>query len=106
METTQKKRLVLTSVNQILMLVKSNPRLQALPRFNGLEKNDLSTTPTKSCNCARPIVTPDVNKQILENTLSSLSSKDFQDVKAALELDELCYYNRNIQTNKLEMICV
>jgi hypothetical protein len=67
---------------------------------------ELSTTPSKTCNCAKPIRTPDINKQIIENTLSSLSTQDFQDVKAALELDELCYYSRNKDTRKLEMICV
>jgi hypothetical protein len=102
----QKKRMILTSVNQILTLIKSNDKLQNLPRFRGLKDKELSTTPSKTCNCARPIKTPDVNKQILEGVLSSLTSKDFQDIKDALGLDELCYYNRSIKTNKLEMICV
>ncbi len=106
MTTPGKKRIVLTSVNQILTLVKTNEKLQSLPRFRDMHTYELSTTPTKSCNCAKPIRTPDVNKQIVENTLSSLTTKDFQDVKNALELDELCYYSRNRSTNKLEMICV
>jgi hypothetical protein len=101
-----KKRLVLTSVNQILTLIRSNPALQSLPRFKGLQDKELSTTPVKSCNCAKNIKTPDVNKQILENTLSSLNTQDFQAVKNALGLDELCYYNRDASTKKLEMICV
>ena len=101
-----KKRLVLTSVNQILTLIKSNPALQALPRFRGLKDKEFSTTPVNSCNCAKQIKTPDVNKQILESTLSSLNSQDFQAIKTALGLDELCYYNRNGETKKLEMICV
>lgn len=104
--TPQKKRMILTSVNQILTLIKSNDKLQNLPRFKGLKDKELSTTPSKTCNCARPIRTPDVNKQILEGVLSSLTPKDFQDIKDALGLDELCYYNRNTKTNKLEMICV
>jgi len=104
--TAQKKRMILTSVNQILTVIKNNPKLQNLPRFKGLKDKELSTTPSKTCNCARPIRTPDVNKQILEGVLSSLTSSDFQDIKDALELDELCYYNRNSNTQKLEMICV
>jgi len=102
----QKKRMILTSVNQILTLIKSNEKLQNLPRFRGLKDKELSTTPSKTCNCARPIRTPDVNKQILESTLSSLTSADFQTIKDALALDELCYYNRSTTTNKLEMICL
>ena len=101
-----KKRLVLTSVNQILTLIKSNDALQNLPRFKGLKDKELSTTPVKSCNCAKQIKTPDVNKQILESTLSSLNTQDFQAIKTALGLDELCYYNRSADTKKLEMICV
>jgi hypothetical protein len=102
----KKNRLILTSVNQILTLIKGNEKLQNLPRFKGLKDKDLSTTPSKTCNCARPIRTPDVNKQILESTLSSLAAADFQIIKEALALDELCYYNRSSSTNKLEMICM
>jgi predicted ATP-dependent Lon-type protease len=101
-----KKKIVLTSVNQILTLVRANEKLQALPRFKNMSTYELSTTPVKSCNCARPIQTPDVNKQVVEKTLSALTAKDFLEVKNALGLDELCYYNRNRETNKLEMICV
>jgi hypothetical protein len=101
-----KKRMVFTSVNQILTLIKTTPALQQMPRFSGLKDNELSKTPTNSCNCARNIVTPDVNKQILESTLSSLNDTDFFTIKNALGLDELCYYKRNSATSKLEMICI
>ena len=101
-----KKRMVFTSVNQILTLIKTNTTLQQMPRFSGLKEKELSKTPTSNCNCARNIITPDVNKQILESTLSSLSDADFLSIKNALGLDELCYYKRNNATSKLEMICI
>jgi hypothetical protein len=67
----------------------------------------LSTTPKKTCNCAKKnISTPDVNKQVAEQVLSSMSDADFKDIKQVLNLDELCYYKRNTETNKLDLICV
>jgi hypothetical protein len=104
--TTPKKKMVFTSVNQILNLIKSTPALQQLPRFATFKNVELSTTPVKSCNCSRNIITPDVNKQMLESTLSSLTSADFLTIKGVLGLDELCYYKRTQGSGKLEMICV
>jgi hypothetical protein len=104
--STAKRRMVFTSVNQILTLIKTTPALQEMPRFASLKENELSTTPTNSCNCSRNIITPDVNKQILESALNSLNDSDFLAIKNALLLDELCYYKRNNATNKLEMICI
>jgi hypothetical protein len=103
------KRIVLTSVNQVLVLVNRNPSLaEQMPRFAGLVNTPLSTTPKKSCNCGskQNITTPDVNKQVTENLLSSLSKEDFLQMKSILGLDELCYYTRNTVQNKLELICV
>ena len=103
------RRMVLTSVNQVLVLVNRNPKLaEQMPRFSGLLNTPLSTTPKKSCNCGskQNITTPDVNKQITENLLSSLTKDDFLQMKSILELDELCYYSRNTTHNKLELICV
>jgi hypothetical protein len=108
MEPPKTKRLVLTSVNQVIALVQSNPQLvQQMPRFSKLSTMAPSTSPKKSCNCGakKNITTPDVNKQATENILSSLSPADFLQIKSILALNELCYYNRN-SDNKLEMICV
>ena len=103
------RRIVLTSVNQVLILVQRNPILaEQMPRFSGLLKTDLSTAPKKSCNCGgkQNITTPDANKQLTENLLSSLTKEEFLNMKSILGLDELCYYNRNTAQNKLELICV
>jgi hypothetical protein len=103
------KRMVLTSVNQVLVLVSRNPSLaEQMPRFAGLVNTPLSTAPKKSCNCGgkQNITTPDVNKQVTENLLSSLTKEDFLQMKSILGLDELCYYSRNTAQNKLELICV
>lgn len=103
------RRMVLTSVNQVLVLVNRNPILaEKMPRFAGLANTPLSTTPKKSCNCGakQNITTPDATKQLAENLLSSLTKEDFLQMKSILELDELCYYNRNIAQNKLELVCV
>jgi hypothetical protein len=103
------RRLVLTSVNQLITLVRGNPQLvDAIPKFKAFTQMDMSPAPKRSCNCANKInfTTPDQNKQTAESVLSSLSAADFLQVKSALDLNELCYYKRNEQQNKLEMICV
>lgn len=103
------RRMVLTSVNQVLVLVNRNPILaEKMPRFAGLLNTPLSTTPKKSCNCGakQNITTPDATKQLAENLLSSLTREDFLQMKSILELDELCYYTRTANQNKLELICV
>ena len=102
-------RMVLTSVNQVLVLVNRYPNLaEQMPRFAGLKNAQLSTSPKKSCNCGgkQNITTPDANKQLTENLLSSLTKEDFLQMKSILGLDELCYYTRNTTQNKLELICV
>jgi hypothetical protein len=103
------RRMVLTSVNQVLVLVNRNPILaEQMPRFAGLANKPLSTAPKKSCNCGakQNITTPDATKQLAENLLSSLTREDFLQMKSILELDELCYYTRTANQNKLELICV
>jgi len=101
--------MVLTSVNQVLVLVNRHPILaEKMPRFAKLIDTPLSTAPKKSCNCGgkQNITTPDVNKQMTENLLSSLTREDFMQMKSILELDELCYYSRDTTQNKLELTCV
>lgn len=107
MEQIKSKRLVLTSVNQLITLVKNNPTIaQQMPRFTALNNTQLSQSPKKSCNCGGKMnyTTPDGNKQVAENLLNGLSSKDFQEIKSILGLNELCYYKR-VQ-DKLDLICV
>ena len=107
MQTQNKKRLVLTSVNQVIVLAKNNPVLaEKLPKLAKLLEMPLSTTPKKSCNCGskQNFTTPDVNKQVTESILSSMDSADFLQIKNALDLNELCYYKR--AEGKLELICV
>ncbi len=101
------KRLVLTSVNQVIVLTKNNPILaEKLPKLAKLIDMPLSTAPKKSCNCGgkQNFTTPDVNKQVTESILSSMDSSDFLQIKNALDLNELCYYKR--AEGKLELICV
>lgn len=103
------RRIVLTSVNQVLVLVRNNPILaERMPRFSSLVSTPLSTAPKKSCNCGskQNITTPDVNKQVAENLLSSLTNEEFAEMKSILGVTELCYYNRNTLQNNLELICV
>lgn len=103
------KKLVLTSVNQLLTLVQNNSELiNHVPALASLHALTLSKSPQKACNCggAKNIVTPDTNKQVAEQILSSLSSEDFNKIKKTLSLDSLCYYRRNTEQNKLELICV
>ena len=105
--TQKTNRLVLTSVNQVIKLVQNNPELTAqLPKFASISEMPASTAPKKSCNCGSRtnIVTPDKNKQITENILSSLSEQDFLKIKSVLGLTELCYYRR--VDDKLDIICV
>jgi hypothetical protein len=107
--TNKNKRLVFTSVNQLITLLKDNPDIATkMPRFAPLAKANLSVTPKKACNCGakQNIVTPDVNKQVAEGILSSLTQEDFLQIKNILALEELCYYKRNRDNNKLELICV
>jgi hypothetical protein len=103
------KRLVLTSVNQVITLAKGNPQLvEQMPKLEGLTTLPLSSAPKKSCNCGGKInfTTEDEGKQTTESILSSLVSSDFLQIKNILGLDELCYYNRSPELNSLEMICV
>jgi hypothetical protein len=110
MEQKKPKRLVLTSVNQLITLVKNNEKLaQNFPRLGGLISAPLSTAPKKSCNCGgkQNFTTPDVNKQVAESALSSLTSSDFNTIKNVLDLNELCYYKREGGPNgKLSLVCV
>jgi photosystem II stability/assembly factor-like uncharacterized protein len=103
----QTKRLVLTSVNQLISLVKANPNIAAaVPKLAQLGEATYSTAPKKSCNCGAKanITTTDANKQTAENILSSLVDSDFQQIKSVLGLTELCYYKR--QDNQLKMLCL
>jgi hypothetical protein len=107
MSDAPEKNLILSSVNQVLTLVKGNPQLAAaLPKFSPLLSLQAAETPTKSCNCSMNVSTPAVSKQITEAILSSLNSEDFMTIKNILVLDKLCYYKRNSVENKLELICV
>jgi len=101
------KKLILTSVNQFLILLKQNPELAtSLPKFASLLDAPMSSTPKKSCNCGakQNITTPDANKQTAENILSSLTDEEFKKIKSVLNLDELCYYKR--EDNRLALVCV
>jgi hypothetical protein len=103
------KRLVLTSVNQVIVLTQNNPILvEKLPKLAKLVAMPLSTAPKKSCNCGgkQNFTTQDVNKQVTESILSSLDTADFLQIKNALGLNELCYYKRNVEQNKLELLCL
>jgi len=103
------KRLVMTSVNQIIMLARNNPQIiQQMPKLAQLGNMTLSEAPKKSCNCGakQNFTTPDANKQISESILSSLTDQDFLQIKNILELEQLCYYKRNTELNKLDLICV
>lgn len=107
MEQQTSKRLVLTSVNQVISLVKNNPKIaEALPKLATLNTMAPSTAPKKSCNCGskQNFTTPDVNKQVAEGILSSLTLEDFQAIKSVLELNELCYYKRD--EGKLNLVCI
>jgi hypothetical protein len=107
MEQPKQKRLVLSSVNQLISMVKNNPSLaQQMPMFDPLLKTDISTAPKKGCNCGSKVnyMTPDSNKQLAENILSNFTTSDFQQIKSILGLGELCYYKR-VQ-DKLDLICV
>jgi photosystem II stability/assembly factor-like uncharacterized protein len=107
--SNQEKKLILTSVNQLITLAKNNPALAAaVPKLAQISQMELSTAPKKSCNCGgkRNITTPDVNKQVTENLLSSLGPTDFNSVKSVLGLSQLCYYRRNASSNALEQVCV
>lgn len=103
------KKLVLSSVNQVITLVKNNPSLSTqILKFAPLGNLPLSTTPQKSCNCGgkQNIVTPDTNKQVAEQILSSLTNDDFVQIKNILDLEQLCYYRRDTVKNNLELVCV
>jgi predicted transcriptional regulator len=109
MDQQNNKRLVLTSVNQIITLVNTNPAIaQAIPRLIPLTTMRLSEAPKKSCNCGakKNVTTIDVNKQLTETILTSLSNNDFHIIKKTLDLNQLCYYKRNLADNSLELICV
>ena len=107
MENVQPKKLVLTSVNQVIMLVKNNPILaEQMPKLSKITEMPLSTAPKKSCNCGskQNFTTPDVNKQVTESILSSLTNEDFLQIKSILGVGQLCYYKRT--PTKLDFICV
>jgi hypothetical protein len=109
MEAKANKRLVLTSVNQILTLAQQNSEIvNRVPKLNILVGRQMSTTPKKACNCGakKNIQTADANKQIAEQVLSTLNYQDFVSIKNVLELDQLCYYKRNIADNSLQLHCV
>lgn len=101
------KRLVFTSVSQILHLVKNNSEVvRAIPKFAGLQ--DTANQPAQSsCNCKKNITTIDSSKkQTVEQVLNSLETSDFLTIKNILQLDQLCYYKRNAATKALDLICI
>lgn len=103
----QGKRLVLTSVNQVLALARNNPILtQTIPKLQALAGMPPSEAPKKSCNCGSKMnwTTPDIGKQQAESILNSLTTEDFIQIKNTLNYNQLCYYKR--VADKLEMICV
>lgn len=108
MEPNTNKRLVLTSVNQILTLAQQNSAIIAsVPKLQILVGRPLSVAPKKACNCgAKNIQTHDVNKQLAEQILSTLTRQDFESIKKVLELDQLCYYKRNMEDNSLQLHCI
>jgi hypothetical protein len=109
MSQPQNRRVVLTSVNQVIGLVQSNPQLlEKMSKFNQLKDVQPSVTPKKSCNCGakQNITTPDVNKQVAEAILSSLTEQDFLQIKEILQLTQLCHYKRDTSTGKLQLTCV
>jgi hypothetical protein len=106
--TNQKtKRLVFTSVTQILHLVKNNAEVvRAIPKFAGLQ-DEPNRAMQSSCNCKKNITVIDSNKkQTVEQVLNSLETSDFLTIKNILQLDELCYYKRNATTKALDLICI
>jgi hypothetical protein len=110
------KRLVLTSATQVIMLTRSNPQLPAsIPKLASLlPSQPVEIQPTflepakKSCNCgARKIMAgAEPSKSVVEGVLSSLESADFLQIKNILMLDQLCYYKRNTELDKLELTCI
>ena len=103
--------LTLTSVNQLITLVKGNNRLvEAIPAMASLATITAEEPAKKPCNCAAKkaasAATSEAHKQMAEQILSSLTTDDFVKIKNVLNLDSLCYYRRNVELNKLEMICV
>ena len=103
--------LTLTSVNQLITLVKSNNRLvEVIPAMASLAALPTEESAKKPCNCAARKATAaaisENHKQMAEQILSSLTTDDFVKIKSVLNLDSLCYYRRNVELNKLEMICV
>jgi hypothetical protein len=101
------KRLVFTSVSQILHLVKNNPEvIKAIPKLAGLQDAP-SQTPQPSCNCKKNVTALDAQKkQTVEQALNSLEASDFLTIKNILQLDQLCYYKRNATTKALDLICI
>jgi hypothetical protein len=107
MSNPSEKNLILSSVNQVLSLVKGNPQIAStLPKLAPLLTLEEASTPNKSCNCSMNVTTPAGSKQVTESILSSLNNDDFTAIKNILALDKLCYYKRNSAENKLELICV
>lgn len=102
-------RLVLTSVNQVITLARNHPELiDKVTKLSQLRGMELSVAPKKSCNCGtkQNFTTHDVNKQHTESMLSSMNADDFMQIKNVLGLRELCYYKRNVEQNKLDLVCL
>ena len=110
------KRLVLTSAAQVIMLARSNPQLPLnIPKLASLlpsQPGEIQATTAepakKSCNCgaAKPMAGAEPSKHVVESVLSSLESADFLQIKNILMLDQLCYYKRNTELDKLELTCI
>ena len=105
--TNAKRRLVLSSVNQVLAVIRNNQKLLNLPKFATIKNLSPSAAPKKGCNCGhkKNVALPDNTKQIIENILTSLDGNDYTQIKNTLQLDELCVYRRNVTSNNLEMVC-
>lgn len=103
------KKLVLTSVNQLIQLLYNNKHVaDNVPQLKPILEMSPSSSPKKSCNCGSKtnFTTPDANKQVAESILSRLSTEDYVKIKTALNLEQICYYKRSTETNSLVLHCV
>ena len=98
---SQIRKITLTGATQVISLVQNNSALRAIPKLAQITSIDNSP---RKCNCKKG--TSAAAKQQVENILTSLSPQDFADIKRILSLDQLCYYQRNLTNNNLELVCI
>jgi len=101
------RRLVISSLPTMLDVIRRFPEVYKISAFAAVKPYVDQVAKVKPSGCATCRGANPMTKytKAFENALLSLSSNDMEFLKKLLSVEQVCYYIRNSQTNKLELKC-